>query len=136
MIENLNEVGTFFLNRIFDFCSDQAQSPSLYCLCDSSGLYKTGQGNLRMQTFPRMPLKTYKNSTPVRFLPPSFSWRDVTYLVLITATILLSSFDIPYLTITSRERHKSAPYLRLKNSKRTSKCQVPEKPKSWVELAR
>ena len=25
---------------------------------------------------------------------------------------------------TSRERHKSAPYLRLKNSKRTSKCQV------------
>ena len=25
---------------------------------------------------------------------------------------------------TSRERHKLAPYLRLKNSKRTSKCQV------------
>ena len=25
---------------------------------------------------------------------------------------------------TSRERHKSAPYLMLKNSKRTSKCQV------------
>ena len=37
-------------------------------------------------------------------------------------------------TQTSRERHKSAPYLRLKNSKRTSKCQiftftVPENPK-------
>ena len=27
-------------------------------------------------------------------------------------------------TIISQERHKSAPYLRLKNSKRTSKCQV------------
>ena len=26
--------------------------------------------------------------------------------------------------LTSRERHKSAPYLRLKNSKRTSKCKV------------
>ena len=43
-------------------------------------------------------------------------------------------------TPTSRERHKSAPYLRLKNSKRMSKCQVfsstvPEKPKSWCELA-
>ena len=41
---------------------------------------------------------------------------------------------------TSRERHKSAAYLRLKNSKRTKKCQVfftvPEKPKSWTELAR
>ena len=38
-------------------------------------------------------------------------------------------------------RHKSARYLRLKNSKRTSKCQVfsftvPEKPKSWTELVR
>ena len=41
---------------------------------------------------------------------------------------------------TSRERPKSAAYLRLKNSKRTSKCRsisstVPEKPKSWTELA-
>ena len=36
---------------------------------------------------------------------------------------------------------KSAPYLRLKNSMRTSKCQVflstvPEKSKSWTNLAR
>ena len=36
---------------------------------------------------------------------------------------------------------KLAPYQRLKNSKRTSKCQVfsstaPEKPKSWTELSR
>ena len=41
---------------------------------------------------------------------------------------------------TSRERHKSAPYLRLKNSKRTSKCQVffavPKKPKNCSELTR
>ena len=42
---------------------------------------------------------------------------------------------------TSRERHKSTRYLRLKNSKRTSKCQifsftVPKKPTSWTELAR
>ena len=41
---------------------------------------------------------------------------------------------------TNRERHKSAPYLRLRNS-RTSKCQVlsftvPEKPNSWTKLAR
>ena len=37
---------------------------------------------------------------------------------------------------TSREQHKSAPCLRLKNSKSTSECQefsftVPEKPKRW-----
>ena len=36
--------------------------------------------------------------------------------------------------LISRERHKSAPYLRLKNGKRTSKCElysftVPENPK-------
>ena len=40
---------------------------------------------------------------------------------------------------TSRERHKSAPYLKLKNSKKTSKCQVfsskvPEKPKSYPKI--
>ena len=39
----------------------------------------------------------------------------------------------------SRERYKSAPYLRLKNSKKTSKCQifsftVPKKAKSWTEF--
>ena len=44
-------------------------------------------------------------------------------------------------TKTSRDRPKSAPYLRLKNSTKTSKCQVfsftvPETPKSWTELAR
>ena len=43
--------------------------------------------------------------------------------------------------ITSRDRPKSAPNLRLKNNKRTSKFQVfsftaPEKPESWAELAR
>ena len=37
--------------------------------------------------------------------------------------------------------HESAPYLRLKNSKKTSKCQVfsltvPEKLKSWTDMAR
>ena len=42
---------------------------------------------------------------------------------------------------TSRVRHKSAPYLRLKNCKRSSKCQVfsftvPEKLKSCTKLAR
>ena len=42
---------------------------------------------------------------------------------------------------TSRERQKSAPYLRLKNSKRTLKCQVfsftvQEKPKRRTKLAR
>ena len=41
---------------------------------------------------------------------------------------------------TSREWPKPAPLLRLKNSKRTSKCQVllstvSEKPKSWTKLA-
>ena len=40
-----------------------------------------------------------------------------------------------------RERPKSAPYLRLKSSEKTSKCQVfsstvPEKPKSWTQLTR
>ena len=45
-----------------------------------------------------------------------------------------------HFNVKSRERHASAPYLRLKNSKRTSKCQVffftvPEAPKSWTELA-
>ena len=45
------------------------------------------------------------------------------------------------MSLTSRELHKSAQYLRLKNSKMTSKCQVfsftvPKKPKSWTELAR
>ena len=52
----------------------------------------------------------------------------------------LLSTASPVLT-TSRERHKSVPYLRLKNSQRTSKSQVfsftvPEKPKSWTKLAR
>ena len=42
---------------------------------------------------------------------------------------------------TNRKRHKSAPYLRLKNSTKTSKClllssTVPEIPKNWTELAR
>ena len=41
---------------------------------------------------------------------------------------------------TIRERHKLAPYLELKNSKRTSKCRafftVLKKPKTWTELAR
>ena len=46
-------------------------------------------------------------------------------------------FQVP----KSRERPKSAPYLRLKISKRTSKCQVfsstvAYKPKNWTELAR
>ena len=41
---------------------------------------------------------------------------------------------------TSRERHESAQYRKLKNGERTSKCQVfsftvPEKPKKWTELA-
>ena len=44
-------------------------------------------------------------------------------------------FDMQTFVYTSRERHKSAPYLRLKNIKGTSKFQVfsfrvPEKPKS------
>ena len=44
-------------------------------------------------------------------------------------------------TVARRERHKLALYLRLKNSKGTSKFlvfffTVPEKPKSWSELAR
>ena len=42
--------------------------------------------------------------------------------------------------LTCQERHKSAPYLRLKNRKKTSKYQVfftvPEKPKRWTELVR
>ena len=38
---------------------------------------------------------------------------------------------------TSRERHKLATYLRLKNSKKTTKYfTVYEKPESWTELAR
>ena len=67
----------------------------------------------------------------------------------ITITITMrKNYDIPqqakqpkYLqTETSWERHKSAPYLRIKNSKRTSKCQVffysTLKPKRWTELVR
>ena len=47
----------------------------------------------------------------------------------------------PCIAITSRDRPKLAPYLELKNSKSTSKCQSflfysPEKPKSWTEMAR
>ena len=49
-------------------------------------------------------------------------------------------FSITNWRQTIRERHKSAPFLRLKNSKSTSKCQVfftvPKKPKSWTKLAR
>ena len=47
---------------------------------------------------------------------------------LVTASLLLLTpfrrhSDNSYQFETSREWHKSAPYLRLKNSKRTSKCQ-------------
>ena len=40
-------------------------------------------------------------------------WNEFVYL-----------FQLQLMFETSRERHNSAPYLRLKNSKRTSKCQV------------
>ena len=57
--------------------------------------------------------------------------------------LLLLSYSVVILTKltqTSRDRPKSAPYLTLKNCRRTSKCQafsftVPEKLKSWTEVA-
>ena len=57
------------------------------------------------------------------------------YTYSITFTIYSKSMVI------SQDRPKSAPYLRFKNSKRTSKCKVffftvPGKPKSWTEFAR
>ena len=56
------------------------------------------------------------------------SWQDNTRI----PSIFKDNCHFP--SKTSRERHKSAPYLRLKHSKRTSKCQVfsftiPENPK-------
>ena len=45
---------------------------------------------------------------------------DVEYQILEFETKL----ECVVINVTSRDRHKSTPYLRLKNSKRTSKCQV------------
>ena len=59
-----------------------------------------------------------------------------------SASLVLSTLASMLIDIrTNQERHKSVAYLRLKNSTRTSKCQVfsstiPEKAQSWIELVR
>ena len=66
---------------------------------------------------------------------PTKKWKELFQAIPLFRNLILSCLQTE--KKTNRERHKSAPYLRLKNSKSTSKCQlfyftVPKKPKSWT----
>ena len=54
------------------------------------------------------------------------------------SSVSSQTFTEPCVEVTSRERHKSAPYLRLKNSKRTWKCKKTQSQnnKKSIELTR